>query len=529
MRKETIHRDNTGLFNSFQNQLAYDQLKLAKFIPKPFSLDACLEQISIKSKSYDTSIRKVLTEEISKQYQGLECSLATQQHIETLKTNKGFTVTTGHQLSLFTGPLFFCYKIIHTIRLAQELNEKLSDHRVVPVFWMASEDHDFEEINSLELFNKNFAWETNQQGAVGRFETHELLQLIQDVSTLFHEKVEVEQVLELYSQGKTLAQATRNLVHALFDRFGLVILDADTRRLKELFVPVLVKEIEEQPTFNAVHATNAILAEEGIQPQVHVREVNLFYLHEKGRFRIIHSGDDIFTIEEVGTFSSAELSTLIKSEPERFSPNVCLRPIYEELILPNLVYTGGVGELAYWLQLPAAFKAFGVCFPLLAVRTSALWIDQSTIQKIEKSGFHWQDMFSDINELKRNYVNQFSGDEVDFSEIDNHLTRLSAALTTKILEVDPGLEKLAHAQVIKIQKEVSIVREKLFKSLKQRHEHVLTAIDQVFLRLFPHQGLQERSLNLFQLCRDGKVSDRIDFMMQEIDPFNPDLHVFIES
>ena len=529
MRKETIHREKTGLFSSFQNLLAYDQSGLDQLIPTPFSLESCKKQLALKSNTYDSNIRKILVDELNAQYAGLDFSEATRTNLEWLKTEKGFTVTTGHQLSLFTGPLFFCYKIIHTIRLAQELNKGLNDHHVVPVFWMASEDHDFEEINSVELFNRTYTWETNQEGAVGRFDTHSLENLIHEVSTLFKEKIEVESILDTYRKGNSLAQATRNLVHALFDRFGLVILDADNHRLKEVFVPVMVKEIQEQPTFQAVHQANTQLEQAGIQPQVHVREVNLFYLHEKGRFRIVKTEEDVFTIEEVGTFTAAELIANIELEPQRFSPNVCLRPIYQELILPNLVYTGGVGELSYWLQLPHVFKAYGVCFPLLAVRTSALWIDQATFQKIEKSGFGWQDMFTDIHELKRNYVNRFSGDEVDFSQIDHQLSQLSSALTTKIIEVDPGLEKLAQAQVIKLQKEVSVVREKLFKSLKQRHENSLSGLDQVFQRLFPNNRLQERSLNLFQLCRDGNIAHRIDFMMQEIDPFDPDLHVFFDA
>ena len=170
----------------------------------------------------------------------MDFSEATRTNLEWLKTEKGFTVTTGHQLSLFTGPLFFCYKIIHTIRLAEELNKGLNEHHVVPVFWMASEDHDFEEMHSIQLFQKAIGVDQNLGGAFGRYPSSMLNELKEQVGLLFRntDSEEITRLLNSY-EGETIVEATQALFHHLFGDYGLVVLNPDNKELKQLFTPCM--------------------------------------------------------------------------------------------------------------------------------------------------------------------------------------------------------------------------------------------------------------------------------------------------
>lgn len=523
MQKFTFHRESTDLYTEQQNRMVYRQEELLSFLYLPYRLENFEKQAQLKARSFSSEQRSVLTEVLSDSYTGRPKTEAVEKELELLKKSTTFTVTTGHQLNIFTGPLYFIYKILHTIRLAEELNSTYEEYHFTPIYWMASEDHDFEEIRTVEIFGKQIAWESDQKGPVGKFDLDGLDELKREFASFFSGEAldQVSEILNTYT-GQDLADATFNLINRLFGQYGLLIVNADNSKLKTLFAPVLLKEIETSFSHDAVNKTNVQLEKEGMKTQVHAREINLFYCEKGLRERILHLEDGYF-VEGKGKFTKKEMAELIEKSPELFSPNVILRPVYQEMILPNLCYIGGVGEIAYWLQLKGIFDELNLPFPLLAVRNSLIWIDSVTSKKIARTELLLEELFFETDHLKRQYVFNNEEDDIDFSVIDSLFQDLKSAILEKVSQNDPGLEKYAQSEVVKIEKQIIAIREKLFRSLKSKHDQALVSIEQIKNKLFPSNGLQERSVNLFSLCAEGKVDERISQLHHFIDPFEPNL------
>jgi len=528
MQKFTFNRLATGQFSDQQLKLSENQTELLSFIGQTFKKENFRKQIQEKKKNFSAEKRLKLVSVLKQNYAIVEHSLPVQKNIELLALENTFTVTTGHQLSIFTGPVYLIYKIIHTIRLAEELKKEYPEYNFVPVYWMASEDHDFKEISSVEIFNKKLEWFTEQKGPVGRFDPEGLKVLKAEVLTFFENQPESEvaQLLEAYS-GESLSEANFKLINELFNIYGLIILEGDDPELKKEFIPVIEKELKEQFSLKAVEKTNVNIAREGLKIQVKAREYNLFYIHDQLRERILPMEQDYF-IEEVGKINSQQLLFELYEYPERFSPNVILRPVYQETILPNLCYLGGVGEISYWLQLKGVFDAIDLPYPIIQPRVSMLWIDNVMTKKLNRVSLVLEDLFKEISIVKKKYLNEFASEEVDFDELDTEVEKLKFLLTDKINCTDDHLEKYAQAEMVKLDKQIESIKEKLVKVVKHRHESAMTTIDQIFERLFPNNGLQERSLNLFSLCPDGKMSERISQLHNYIDPFDPDFIIIRE-
>ncbi|MDX5436693.1 MAG: bacillithiol biosynthesis cysteine-adding enzyme BshC, partial [Pontibacter sp.] len=304
----------------------------------------------LKEKSFSEAQRQTLHQALQEQYTSIaEVNPKVQQHIELLLQTNTYTVTTGHQLNIFTGPLYFVYKIVTAIKTCRQLKEQYPDYNCVPVYWMATEDHDFAEINHFSLFGKKYTWETDQTGAVGRFSTESMAQLLAELPEAY------PVFEEAYRNSKNLADATRAITHALFGEYGLVSIDGDDKLLKRAMIPVVEQELTDQLSNRLVEETSAQLEELGYKPQVYSREINLFYLTDTLRERIVQEGGKYKVLNTDLSYTLEELQQEAQEHPERFSPNVILRPLYEELILPNLAYIGGGAEVAYWFQLKELF------------------------------------------------------------------------------------------------------------------------------------------------------------------------------
>ncbi len=523
MQRKTYHRSITNLFTEAQNRLVYEQNTLSSFIDLPFSKINFIEQIKSKKDNYSKEVRGLLSKHMSDRYKDLECSEKTKSNIVALADENTFTITTGHQLSLLSGPIFLIYKILHIIKLTEELNSEFPEFHFVPVYWMASEDHDFEEVKKVQIFNQVIDWDTNQIGPVGRFKTDGLDQIVNNVLSFFqnHPGCDAEKVLQVY-HGKTYSEATFNLIHALFDKFGLIILDGDHPELKKLFKPIMERELLTQFSYNAITQTNKKIESEGLKIQATAREINLFYIENQLRERILKTENGFF-IEGKGTFNKNEMIEILESHPEFFSPNVILRPVYQEFLLPNLCYVGGASEIMYWLQLKDIFNSISLSYPMIQVRNSLLWIDSVTSLKMDKIPLVLEDLFRDRNDVKSDILKSLASDELDFSVLDSNLHQLKYELEKKIIETDTGLDKFAQAELAKLSNQIKFVKEKLIKATKKQNDQVLSVVDQIFDRLLSNGLLQERFINLFSICPNGNVYEQIDNLYRFIDPFDPDL------
>ena len=522
MKKHTVHRAKTKLFGEQSNKLVYEQSLISELINTPFSVHSFEGQISEKNKNYSLTNRETLCKTIYNQYLNTPENLISLSQIKKLAEEKTFTVSTGHQLSLFTGTLYFIYKILQTINLAEQLQKENPLHHFIPIFWMASEDHDFEEINHTRIFNKKITWGESQGGPVGMYELIEWEEVKNTLKNFYkaHPESEIHSLINSY-HGASLSEATRSIVHTLFGKYGLLVIEPNDKALKQLFVSAMLQEINLKSSYKAVTETTKKLSSLNLKQQVNPREINLFYIEKGIRDRIIEK-NGIFSISSLGNFSLSELTELIKKKPAHFSPNVILRPLYQEMILPNLAYIGGAGEINYWIQLKTLFSEFNTVFPLICVRNSLLLIDVNTKRKWNNLGFTWKDYFKSKHSLQDDYVAVKEKETLNFDQIDEATKSLAELFKTKIEATDHALTRFADAEVTKLTKQIEQLKAKLIKHKKGSFEVAMKQIEEIKDRLFPSNGLQERSENFFSFCPDGNFSNQIEELKKTIDPFEKD-------
>ncbi len=501
MPKDYIPFRKTNFFSSFICDYLEENNSLKQFYNRFPNIENFQDQIIEKKKNPQHLNRNILTSVLERQYSNIQCSDLTNQNIAYLRDDNTFTITTGHQLNLFTGPLYFLYKIVSTINLTSELNKKYTEFKFVPIYWMASEDHDFEEINYFSFRDLKLSWNRDSNGAVGRLSTDGLDEVLKVFSQTLGNSPNANYLKQLYQGAyldhNNLTDATRYLANELFKDYGLVIIDADDRELKELFVPYLRREIQENISFKEVTGTNEKLSaiSKDYPIQVNPREINLFYLTDGIRERIIEK-KGTFSVKNTDiSWSESDLIKEIQNYPERFSPNVLIRPVYQEVILPNLCYIGGGGELAYWLQLKSTFKNFKVAFPILLLRNSVLIQSGKQSQKLKKLEIDNKDLFLDKNSFINKKVRSISNIDIDFSTQKETLIKQFEDLYKLASKTDKSFLGSVSAQERKQIKGLEKLEKRLLKAQKKKlADHVIRLSD-LQNELFPNQNLQERVAN----------------------------------
>jgi bacillithiol synthase len=438
MPSDCITYQNSGYFTKLVIDYLDEKSELKPFYNHFPTIEKFKKQIEEKKRNFNgngnfnengnensnvNDKRENLVSELEKQYQNFEASKTTLNNIKLLNNTNTFTITTGHQLNLFTGPLYFLYKIVSTINLCKQLKKEFPKNNFVPIYWMATEDHDFDEINYFNFKGKVFRWNRESFGPVGRLSTDGLDKVFdlfsKEIGTSNNATFLKNLFQKSYLEHSNLAEATRFLANELFKNEGLVIIDGNSVELKKLFIPFVKKELLNQSSFKKVTETNELLKEYFIQ--VNPREINLFYIKDNLRERIVFE-NEIYKVNNTSIqFSESEILTELENHPEKFSPNVILRPLYQEVILPNLCYIGGGGELAYWLELKSNFEVNNVTFPMLLLRNSVLLATKKQVEKVDKLQLTWDDLFSKQQELLNKKTREFSHFTIDFSQQKEHL------------------------------------------------------------------------------------------------------------
>lgn len=528
MPSDCISYQSSGYFTPLITDYLNQKDTLKPLYNRFPTLENFKAQIEEKKQNYNPAFRNVLADTLQLQYKDINTSALTQYNIDLLRKDDTFTVTTGHQLNLFTGPLYFLYKIVSAVNLSKELKAAYPQQNFVPIYWMATEDHDFEEINFFSFRNKKIKWARESAGPVGRFST-EGLEAVLDVfskelglgknaawlTTLFE---------DAYIKHTNLADATRYLANELFSSEGLVIIDAHTAGLKKLFAPYVQEELLKQTSHLKVAETAALLKDYNIQ--VNPREINLFYIEDTIRERIILQ-DGVYHINNTDLkFSESEILALLESNPEKFSPNVIMRPLYEEVILPNLAYIGGGGEIAYWLELKSYFESAKVTFPMLLIRNSVLLATQKQADKLDKLGLSWADMFSKQQDLLNKKVQSFSEFKLDFTDQKELLKKQFELLADIAAKTDASFTGAVKAQEIKQIKGLENLEKRLLKAEKRNHAEQLERIVLLQNELFPGKGLQERKANFseFYLEFDGSLLSKL---FSQLKPLEQEFNVVI--
>lgn len=493
---------------------------LRPFYKYPVSLDGF--RAAIQDKGREEIDRFTLVEVIKSQHAKLkEISNAVEANIESLLLENTFTVVTAHQPSLFTGPLYYIFKIISAINLAKQLRLAFPAFNFVPVFISSGEDHDFEEVNHLHLFGKKLSWESGEKGAVGQMHTQSLQPILNDLKAILGNAAEAQALFRLleetHTRNERYADAAFELAYQLFNEDGLVVLNTNDAKLKRVFAPLIKDEIFNQPSQTLVNQTIAALEKAGFPSQATPREINFFYLADQVRERIVADGSGFRVLNTDLQFSSSEMEAEIENHPERFSPNVVMRPIYQEKILPNLAYIGGGGELAYWLERKAQFEHFGLNFPVLVRRNSAMWIDAGSAKRMEKLNLTIEDIWADTNDLVRKYLHENAESELSLQTETAEIKSVFEKIAEKTTMVDATLVKTVWAEHSKMEKSIEQLEARLVKAEKQKHETAIQQIQGLKEKLFPGGGLQERYENFIPLY----LKHGSDFKKVLLDNFDP--------
>jgi bacillithiol biosynthesis cysteine-adding enzyme BshC len=440
--------------------------------------------------------RALLFEVLTKQYSNLSQEIAVNNQIALLKKETTFVVTTAHQPNLFTGPLYFFYKIIHAIQLAASLKATFPDFDFVPVYYMGSEDADLEEVGAFNLDHKKCQWVTKQTGAIGRMQVDDaLLKLLQQLESYWTILPQGQKALEIlkeaYQKGKTISEATLSFVHAFFGAKGLLVLQPDDAALKAAFIPIMEKELLTGFSHQAIQPTIAALSK-AYHVQSEGRSINLFYLKDNIRGRIEKQGEQYIVVDTAIQFTQAEIIAELHQYPERFSPNVILRGVYQETILPGVVFVGGGGELAYWMELKNLFQQVGVHYPLLQLRNSFLLMRQKQAEQWTAMQFEEQDLFKPIHDLEIAFVKKHASDALDLQDSMSHLTTLYTTIKNEVVKVDPTLG--AHAENLAQQAKAKLdtLEKKMLRAERRKQAVDIQRIHRIKKELFPQDNLQER-------------------------------------
>ena len=533
MNVACIDYKETGFFSQTITDYIEDAPALRSFYSHRPDLNGFAELL--KNKKVIAN-RNILVEILTKQYAPIlqPATNNTQKvsgNISLLKAENTYTITTGHQLNIFAGPLYFIFKICTAIKLSQQLKAAFPDKNFVPVYWMASEDHDFAEINYTNIGGKKVHWWYEASGATGRINPDTMRQALNQYKGVLGISAYAEELAEIaeaaYTQFDKLADATRYLVNALFGRYGLVVIDADDRAFKQQFAPIMEQDITLQNSFHNITKTNKDLVQKGVNIQVNPREINFFYLLDGLRERIVFEKEHYKVLNTEIGFTAEELKTEINNYPERFSPNVVMRPLYQECILPNIAYIGGGAEIVYWLELKANFEFYKVDFPILILRNSGLIVRKETAKRIAGMELKPEDIFKSTDGLKSYWIKKHSGHSLSITEEWAEIANVFGKLKLRAAKIDSTLAPSAEAVEVRLKHALGNLEKKLVKAEKKNYHTRLQQIEQIKEDLFPKNSLQERTEN-FGLFYVKWGRQLIDDLVAGFEPLDFKFTVFSE-
>ena len=460
-------------------------------------------EAAIESRQQSNTNRTLLVDVFNKQYAKYTASEKTQKNIALLLKENTFTICTAHQPNIFTGQLYFIYKIIHAIKLADDLNNKMPNNHFVPVYYMGSEDADINELGEIEIDGKKLKWQTAQTGAVGRMLIDkDFLRLIVEIENQLIVEPFGAEIISLikshYTLEKSIAEATFEFVHHLFNDYGLLILLPDNSNLKSTFQSIMQDDLLNQQAHKLVlNISEKFPAAYKIQTSG--RPINLFYLKDNIRERIEETLVGYKVVNTEIVFSKNEMIEELNLFPERFSPNVVLRPLFQELILPNIAFIGGGSELAYWMELKSVFELYNVNYPVLLLRNSFSIIENKTSALISDLNLNLIDFFEPEIKIIKKYIRENSKLKLDLIEEKLAIENVYQNIKSVSENIDTTLVPHTEALLKNALKRITFLEKKMLRAEKKKHEAAIRKIKKIKSAIFPNGNLQERVENILPL------------------------------
>ena len=454
-------------------------------------------------------------------------------NIERLRQADSVVVITGQQAGLFTGPLYTIYKALTAIKLAAQLRDE--GVNAVPMFWIASEDHDFEEVNHCRVVNREgqlvtvayTACSPKEGKPVGHVELCE--EINEDVGELLAALPESEFLPRLaedlraaYRPGANFADAFGALMMKFFGRYGVVLINPLDDRLKQVAGEIYERALERAPEFAAaLVGASENLVRAGYHAQVYTsaEAVPLFMLDEGRRTAMVRREDGVFALKGgEKRLAAAEVLETVRRCPACFSPNVTLRPIVQDFLLPTLAYIGGPAEVAYFAQLRPAYTLLGRVEPVILPRASLTLIEKRHAKTLQKHGLGFTDLFAGQPEVMTKVVERGldATTAAVFEETERVFAEQFEKLRASLAAVDPSLADALKGGREKVLYQISHLRARFISNRGQRDEATRKQIERLFAVLYPSKGLQEREINAsYFLARYGY--ELIDRLYQEVE------------
>lgn len=502
---------NTKLFLDY----LYDFDKVKGFYKYNFrdkeQFIAKFKQLSESPKEF----RNELSTIINNQYKSFKPSSKTLKNISLLKNKETVAVVTGQQLGILGGSLYTFYKIITAVKLCSHLSERYDNYNFVPIFWLEGDDHDFDEVRSINVLNDNnelikisyndeSTEEEQNRGSIGHLKLKESIgQFLKDYenqlrNTEFKNPI-MENLKSFYREEKTFKEPFKELLFWLFDQYGIVIFDPQDVKVKELLKPVFKKEIGDFRNHTEKLVNISANLEELYHAQVKIRPINLFYNYDEGRY-VIEPIENEFRLKgKRKKFTLEELINLIEAEPDKFSPNVLLRPICQDFLFPTGFYIGGPSEVAYFAQILPLYEFYKIDPAIIYPRSSITILEKTLKSILDKYGISVTDIFTDPNKLKNQIINNVSDKNLEeiFKETKNQIDLTFDNLKEKLFELDKTMGDVTSKYRHKVLGYIDELNGKVTEAQKKRYEITLRQIDKASANLFPSMNLQERELSFF--------------------------------
>ena len=478
----------------------------------------------------DRMDRRLLVEVIEEQY--ADSGLPVPSRVGDLAQSSARTVTTGHQLCLGTGPAFTVYKALTAVRLANTLEARWGTP-VVPVFWLASEDHDFEEICALWDGEDWHRWASDSAGgAVGRMNASGAADALSDWAG--QAGIQDAVLSDMLSATKgSLSSAMRHWIHTAIGSDRIVVIDGDDARLKAAFAPQMEREIREGLLWKEVSKVNAVLQNQGHAPQVHVRETNLFYLGQGSRSRLIQNGEVWSAGAQLWDGTEALLDHLSLS-PDSFSPNALLRPLYQAFLLPDVAVVGGLAEVAYWLQLSTAYEAMGLRAPALVPRDSARVTPAPWSAMASEAAVTHLDFGASLDSWETQWLARQEVPDVQSWRDALDTEAETAGIRFSVL--DATLKASVEATKAKMVKLLDKLEGQGRRAIRRQHSEELGALARLHGWFYPEGKAQERVANFHVLSSEwtgeeglGAALDRAFVEGHHGENWSPVLHDLIDD